>query len=285
MGNHRSMRAASGRWGWRRVAVLGAGAGLACATVAGSALASGTSTPSVYSSIAPVTVLGKILAAGSSIDVTVAGVGSVPSNATSVQLSVTALSGTTTSSMYVYATGATKPTSANVRWQTGETVTIPVTVAVGTGGKIHLNTDGGTVTIKVAVVGYFSPADAPSGAGHGAQSNGNILAATDESEITSVDVPAGKYFLQAKSVLILIGGTADQVECTLQDSSGVIDTSRVQLSTATNVADISLMRLYDSEFGSTVSMQCTDDNANAEADDSRLVAIQLSSSDGDVGGD
>jgi hypothetical protein len=284
MGNHRSVRAGSGRWGWRRVAIVGTGAGLACVTVTGIALASGTSTPSVYSAVAPVTVLGKSLAAGSNIDVTVAGVGSVPSNATSVQLSVTALTGTTTSSMYVYPTGATKPTSANVRWLSGETVTIPVTVAVGTGGKVHLATGGGVVTIKVAVVGYFSPAAAPSGAGHGAASNGDILSSIDETLITSVDVPAGTYYLQAKSVLILIGGTVDEVECNLRDSTGVIDTSYATLSTDINRTGISLMRLYETEFGDTVSMVCTDDNSNAEADDSRLVAIQLSSADGDIGG-
>jgi hypothetical protein len=62
----------------------------------------------VYSAIAPVTVLGKSLAADSNTDVVVAGVDGVPSNATSVQLSVTALSGTTTSSMYVYPTGSTR---------------------------------------------------------------------------------------------------------------------------------------------------------------------------------
>jgi hypothetical protein len=139
MGGHRLVRSDSGSRGWRRRLPGGRAA-----------------------------VVG---VADSNIDVAVAGVGSVPSNATSVQLSVTALAGTSTSSAYVYPTGATKPTSANVRWETGETVTIPVTVAVGTGGKIHFSTDAGTVTVKVAVVGYFSPASAPGSAGFASQPN------------------------------------------------------------------------------------------------------------------
>src|SRR3984957_17346823 len=208
MGSHRSMRAGSGhRRGWRSGVIVGVGMGFAVATVAGVGMASGTTgpTPSVYSAITPVTVLGRSLAADSNTDVTVAGVDSVPSNATSVQLSVTALSGTTTSSMYVYPTGATKPASPNVPRETGQTITIPVTVALGTGGKIRLTTDGGTVTIKVAVVGYFSPAPAPGSAGYAASVLTEQIAdgANGGTTIASITVPAGLYEVHATASMSL----------------------------------------------------------------------------------
>jgi hypothetical protein len=283
MGQHSSARASSGRSGWRRVAIVGVGAGFVAATVAGVGLASGTTspTPSVYSAITPVTVLGKSLAADSNTDVTVAGVDSVPSNATSVQLSVTALSGTTTSSMYVYPTGATKPTSANVRWQTGQTITIPVTVAVGTSGKIRLTTDGGTVTIKVALVGYFSPGSANAGyaAGHSHES------VTDTGgTIASLTVPAGTYEVNGKADMNLTSGTSDEITCFLGDpASDSIDSSTVFVDTDSPESTLALTGL-DTTSGGTMAFECDDSSSNATAFTVQLVAIQLGSATGEVAG-
>jgi hypothetical protein len=283
MGNHRSVRAGSGRLGWRRAAIVGVGVGFAYATVGVVGLASGTTspTPSVYSAIAPVTVLGRSLAADSNTDLTVAGVGSVPSNATSVQLSVTALSGTTTSSMYVYPTGATKPTSANVRWQTGETVTIPVTVAVGTSGKIHLSTDAGTVTVKVAVVGFFSPGSANAGyaVGHSHES------ITDTGgTIASLAVPAGTYEVQGKADMNLMSGSSDEVTCFLADpATDSIDTSTVDIDTDSPETALVVVGL-DTTSGGTIKFECEDGGSNATAFSPQLVAIQLGSATGEVAG-
>jgi hypothetical protein len=285
MGTHRSVRTNSGqRRGWRTAAIVGVGVGFAAATVAGIGLASGTTTPtpSVYSAITPVTVLGKSLAADSNTDVTVAGVGSVPSNATSVQLSVTALSGTTTSSMYVYATGATKPTSANVRWLTGETVTIPVTVAVGTSGRVRLTTDAGTVTIKVAVVGFFSPG----GAGIAGYAAGHShVAVTDTGgTIASLTVPAGTYEVQAKADMDLASGSSDEITCFLGDpASASIDSATLDIDTDSPDTPLVLVGL-DTTSGGTMAFECEDSGSNATAFTVQLVAVQLGSASGEVAG-
>ncbi len=288
MGQHSSARASSGKSIWRRVAVVGIGVGLVSATVAGVGLASGTPTPSVYSAITPVTVLGRSLAADSNTDVGVAGVGSVPSNATSVQLSVTALSGTTTSSMYVYPTGATKPTSANVRWTTGETVTIPVTVAVGTSGKIRLTTDGGVVTIKVAVVGYFSPAPAPGSAGYAASAS-NVQIANNTAggtTIASVTVPAGTYEVQVTGTMNLQDSTTpDQAVCWIRDPNGTnMSASDTTLDSSVEDVPAALVGL-DTTSGGAMTFYCYDTHTNnIVADYVQLVAIKLSSATGYVTG-
>jgi hypothetical protein len=285
MGQHTAARAGTGRFGWRRAVIAGVSVGVAFGTVGVIGLASGTtsSTPSVYSAVTPVTVLGKSLAAGSNTDVTVAGVGSVPSNATSVQLSVTALSGTTTSSMYVYPTGATKPTSANVRWLTGQTVTIPVTVAVGTSGDVRLTTDAGTVTIKVAVVGYFSPAQAPGSAGYIYTNSAEPIAAIagGGTTIATLTVPAGTYEVTATASMVLGSDTSESVRCRLADPADTtIDASTDDLDTDIDQLPMPLLG-FDTTSGGSLTIFCTDADGNVTADDVRLAAIQLSSATGD----
>jgi hypothetical protein len=289
MASHSSARAGSGqRRGWRKAAIVGIGVGFAYATVGVVGLASGTTTPtpSVYSAVAPVTVLGRSLAAHSNTDVTVAGVGSVPSNATSVQLSVTALSGTTTSSMYVYPTGATQPTSANVRWTTGETVTIPVTVAVGTSGDVRLTTDGGTVTVKVAVVGYFSPAPEPGSAGYATATNDVVIHENSDglTEVASLDVPAGTYDVRASATVALTSGSADSVNCIIENPTDeFVNTSEVKLDSSITSDSLSMMGL-DTTTGGTMTFLCYDSppGMNSTAYSAEFVAIQLSSGTGSV---
>jgi len=290
VGQHSAARANSGqRQGWRRAAIVGVGACFVSATVIGVGLASGTPTPSVYSAITPVTVLGRSLAADSNTDVGVAGVGSVPSNATSVQLSVTALSGTTTSSMYVYPTGSTKPTSANVRWATGQTITIPVTVAVGTSGKIRLTTDGGVVTIKVAVVGYFSPAPAAGSAGYAAFVLGPVEIASTANggtTIASVTVPAGLYEVHATASMSLNDSTtSEQAVCSIRDPTGegvgFTDTALTSSAFDETVA----MTGLDTTSGGAMTVYCTAVHNNGiDAVYISLVAIKLSSATGNVSG-
>jgi hypothetical protein len=287
MGQHSSARAGSGqRRGWRRAAIVGIGLGFGFATVGVVGLASGTTNTSVYTAIAPVKVLGKSLAANSNTDIFIAGGPIVPSNATSLQLSVTALSGTTTSSMYVYPTGATKPTSANVRWQAGQTVTIPVTVAVGTSGAIRLTTDGGTVTVKVSVVGYFSPAAAPGSSGYATQSD-NIDIADGSDPITtiaSLSVPAGTYEVQAKGFIFLKTGTADTADCYLKDpTDAIIDIGGAEVDTDISEVPISMMGL-DTTSGGPMTLQCYDIGSHAGTFNVELVAIQLSTATGIVTG-
>jgi hypothetical protein len=287
MGDYQLVRADSGSGRrWLRGRALVAAVAVVGGTVAGVGIADATSSvPSAYTAITPVTVLGRSLAAGSNTDVTVAGVGSVPSNATSVQLSVTALGGTATSSMYVYATGDTKPTSANVRWQTGEAVTIPVTVGVGMGGKIHLNTDTGTVTIKVAVVGYFSPATAPSGAGYATQATGPVAITALGGDMLDLSVPAGTYEVHAKLVATFPHQTGvDQVVCEIYDPASVeVDSSFEDVSGDVPSEVLSLVGL-DTTSGGLFSIYCADGGSDSSAYRIDLVAVQLSSATGVVAG-
>jgi hypothetical protein len=290
MGQHSSARTEAGRFGWRRAVIAAVGIGVAFGTIGVVGLASGTTspTPSVYSAITPVTVLGRSLAADSNTDVGIAGTGSVPSNATSVQLSVTALDGTTTSSMYVYPTGATKPTSANVRWETGQTITIPVTVAVGTSGRIRLTTDGGVVTIKVAVVGYFSPAPAPGSAGYAANNLSEQVAsnANGGTIIASVTVPAGTYEIHATASMDLADSTTtDEATCNIHDPAGApVSNAETSLTSSARDETVAMTGL-DTTSGGAMTFNCTAViNNNIDADYIHLVAIKLSSATGYVTG-
>jgi hypothetical protein len=149
---HRKVRRA------RRLAYVSVGLVGLYTAVGGVALASpGGGPASVYSSIAPVNLHTATLAANHQRDLTVAGIGSVPADASSVQLSFAAVDGAANSYLSVYATGAAKPSSANIRWQAGQTVTDPITVAIGTGGQIHIYNGASSVEVKVSAVGYFAP--------------------------------------------------------------------------------------------------------------------------------
>ncbi len=296
MGGYRLVRSDSGsgsqgpgrRWFGGRAGVVGVAVAVVGLTAVGVGIAEASSSASsVYSAIAPVTVLGRSLAAHSTTDVTVAGVGSVPSNATSVQLSVTALSGTTTSSMYVYATGDTKPTSANVRWQTGETVTIPVTVAVGTSGDVRLTTDGGVVTVKVAVVGYFSPTPPPGGASYVSRPVAAVGVNNTATTVATLSVPAGSYEVQGRIYAFYNQDTgADQVRCEIDDpSSNKVDAAFADLTGVAPDMTISLFGL-DTTSGGTISLVCSDGTGGlvVGAYTIGLLAVQVSSTSGDAAG-
>jgi hypothetical protein len=285
MGQHSSARVSSGRWGWRRVAIVGAGAGLACATVAGVGIASTAgSTPSVYSAIAPTVVGQYSLAASGNKDVTVAGVDGVPSSATSVQLSVTALNGSATSSLYLYATGATQPSSANLRWNAGEVSTVPITTGVGTNGQIHLHNTTGTAQIKISVIGYYAPE--LGSAGYAATGSGGIADFQDGgTTIVSLTVPAGTYEVQLTATMQSTDdSTTDQDTCYIHDPAGnSVGTWNMVLNSTTFELPAAMIGL-DTTSGGAMTFYCYSTNAHSNAEYSRLVAIKLSSATGYVAG-
>jgi hypothetical protein len=96
------------------------------------------------------------LGAGSTIDVTVAGIVNVPLTATAVALTVTVTVTTAQSYLSVYPTGASRPTASNINWVTGETIPNLVIVQVGSGGKVTLYNYQGSVDVVVDVEGYYS---------------------------------------------------------------------------------------------------------------------------------
>lgn len=93
---------------------------------------------------------------GVSRDVTVAGTGPVPANATAVVLNVTAVGPTAASHLTVWPAGTLMPVASNLNFPAGRTIPNLVVVPVGTGGKISIFNNAGNVNILADVVGYYS---------------------------------------------------------------------------------------------------------------------------------
>jgi hypothetical protein len=91
----------------------------------------------------------------------VAGAFHIPSiGVGSVVLNVTAANPTAMSYLTIYPAGATRPVASNLNFTPGVTVANSVTVLVGTGGKINIFNQGGTVDVIVDIVGYYAGSDA-----------------------------------------------------------------------------------------------------------------------------
>ena len=89
-----------------------------------------------------------LVAAGSSV---------VPWHATSVALTVTAVSPTTASYLTVHPGGGAVPLASNVNTTRGRTVPNAVMVKVGPGGALGLYNRAGSVHVVVDVAGWFGP--------------------------------------------------------------------------------------------------------------------------------
>ncbi len=142
-----------------RLATMGLAAACVGVLVGGIGFAAGTSgTSSVYTPVAPVKIFDQVFATSVHKNVLVAGANGVPSTATAVQLSVTALDESTAGSLDVYANGSPTPASSNLNWEQGQLVTSLVTPEVGTNGKVELdNLGSGSAVIEITVEGYYSP--------------------------------------------------------------------------------------------------------------------------------
>ncbi len=91
----------------------------------------------------------------------IAGLYSVPANATSVVLNVTAVAPTAAGSITVYPKGTSKPATKNINFASGQTISNTVIVKLGTGvvanaGYISIANSAGSTNVIVDVVGYFS---------------------------------------------------------------------------------------------------------------------------------
>ena len=128
--------------------------------------ASGCGNVSPAGSLAPgasatLTVVGAIACAGTS--------GSVPSGASAVVLNVTVTDTTAPGFLTIWPAGASKPTSSNVNWETGETVPNLTTVELGAspaGALSIYNGSMGTTDVVADVEGYYVSASSSSGSGH-----------------------------------------------------------------------------------------------------------------------
>lgn len=103
------------------------------------------------------------LGAAQSMNLQVAGVNGVPSNATAVVINVTAVQPTAKSYATVWPAGATRPTAASLNFEIGQTVPNLVIARVGTGGAISIYNNGGSTHFIGDVLGYMLPATAGPG--------------------------------------------------------------------------------------------------------------------------
>ncbi|HZD67277.1 MAG TPA: glycoside hydrolase family 172 protein, partial [Acidimicrobiales bacterium] len=96
------------------------------------------------------------LGPGGSTDVTVAGVDSVPAEATAVVLNVGMTNTTAPSYLTAWPSGESRPLASNQNWVPGETLSSKVIVPVGTGGKVSLYNYAGSADAVVDVDGYYT---------------------------------------------------------------------------------------------------------------------------------
>jgi len=108
----------------------------------------------------------KTLTTSQSVDVAVAGQGTIPATGLSaavVQLTTT--NPTTNGYLTAYPTGTTRPTASNVNWVVGQTTSNRAIVPLDASGKLSLYNFSGNTDVVVDVVGYFSDSTASPTAG------------------------------------------------------------------------------------------------------------------------
>ncbi len=81
---------------------------------------------------------------------------SVPSDAQSVVLNVTAISGSATTYLTVFPAGSAPPNASNLNVTPGLNQANLVVVALGTGGQVGIYNSAGTINVAVDVEGYFA---------------------------------------------------------------------------------------------------------------------------------
>lgn len=94
--------------------------------------------------------------AGSTLEVTVAGLAGVPAQATAVILNATAVFPAGQGWLTSYPTGTARPLASDLNYAPGEVRPNLVVVKVGTGGKVSLFTSN-TTDVVLDVAGYFVP--------------------------------------------------------------------------------------------------------------------------------
>jgi hypothetical protein len=152
------------RFGRLRWAVLGVALTLAAGglSVAGAV----DSTPSSFSAVTPVRLfdtrnntggVGTLpLGPGGQLDFVIGGTHGVPADAKGVALNVAVISGTTMSYLTVWPFGDAKPFTANANWTGPNPLSNAVTVGLGTGGKISVFNQTGTVHVIADLLGYYT---------------------------------------------------------------------------------------------------------------------------------
>jgi len=99
---------------------------------------------------------GTTINAGTPLAVNVAGLASVPNNATAVIVDLTTLNESANGNLVAYAAGTVAPSTANITYLSGVATNNEATIAVGSNGQIDLGILTGTSNVLVDIVGYFA---------------------------------------------------------------------------------------------------------------------------------
>ena len=101
------------------------------------------------------------VAASGTVKLKVAGVGSIPANATAAVLNLTVTAPTAAGTITAYPDGVTEPGTQNVTFISGQTVATLALVTIGPDGIVDLTNNGtGTTQLVGDVAGYFTPTSA-----------------------------------------------------------------------------------------------------------------------------
>ncbi len=104
----------------------------------------------------PATYAGKTLAAASTLNVQVTGLGTVPAGATAAVLNVAAIDPTASGFLTVFPEGSAMPTVSNLNFTAGEILANLVTVPLSASGGISIFNPAGSTDILVDVEGYYT---------------------------------------------------------------------------------------------------------------------------------
>jgi hypothetical protein len=82
----------------------------------------------------------------------------IPTSATGISANVTIATPSTGGFLTLFPGGAARPQASNLNWVAGQAPTPnAVTVGLGTGGKVSVYNQSGTVNIIIDIVGYYEP--------------------------------------------------------------------------------------------------------------------------------
>lgn len=97
------------------------------------------------------------LGASSMVNLQVAGVGGVPSNATAVVMNVTSTQSTAPSFVTVWPAGAERPTASTLNTEVGQSTPNLAIVKIGVGGSVSFFNRAGTTHLVADVAGWYVP--------------------------------------------------------------------------------------------------------------------------------
>jgi hypothetical protein len=150
----------------------------------------------------------------------VTGVAGVPANATGVITNVTVTQGTAPSFVTVWPTGQPRPTASSLNVTPGQDLPNSITVALGTGGKISIFNNGGTVHVVADVTGYLVPGNGGGGATSFTRTKIDDPILVAGRKVQQLSLPAGSWLLIAHVDGAYNGATdTSRMECDLLDAA------------------------------------------------------------------